>query len=175
MLKIKKFKFLSLLFLFLIFSLSQSSCNSNNSKQEKIKQTLTGSINSINETKIDSFSITISNGGGFTGLKNGYTFNSTGIVKRWRQISLVKDTTIWKVKTDGKKANQFKNQLEQSGILNKKYNETGNITFVLTYKLPDTTYIWSWNGANGGTKVPMEIKDWFNDVTNFIISAKQNR
>ncbi len=172
MLTFKKFKFLSLIFFSLLLFLSQNSCKS---KQDEIKQSLAGSIKPVSETQIDSFSITISNGGGFTGLKNGYTFNSSGIVKRWRQISPVKDTTIWKVKTDGIKANQFRTQLVNSGILNKKYKGTGNITFVLTYKVPDTTYIWTWDGANGGKKAPIEIRDWFNKITDFIISARPKK
>jgi hypothetical protein len=168
-----KTKYSTIFLLVFILFITLNGCNSQDIKPKKIKGEVTGAIKK--ETKVDSFSITISNGGGFTGLKNGYTFNSTGLVKRWRQLSFVKDTTIWKVQTDGVKTNYFKNQLVNSGILKKQYNDTGNITFVLTYQIPDTTYTWSWNGKNGEENAPSEIKNWFKEVTDFIISVQKSK
>ncbi len=160
-------KLVTILFL-IILSTIQIGCKSN-----KIKSDIPEAINQ-NE-KVDSFNIIISNGGGFTGLKNGYTLNSAGVVKRWRQLSFVKDTTIWKVQTDGIKIKDFRKKLVNSGILKKQYKDTGNITFVLSYQIPDTTYTWSWNGKNGGKNVPTEIKDWFKDITDYIISVQKNK
>ncbi len=165
-------KLVLILFL-IILSTTQNGCKSKDIKSNKIKSNITGAINQ--EAKVDSFNIIISNGGGFTGLKNGYTLNSAGVVKRWRQLSLVNDTTIWKVQTDGIKIKDFRNKLVNSGILEKQYKDTGNITFVLSYQIPDTTYTWSWNGKNGGENVPSEIKDWFKDITDYIISVHKSK
>lgn len=164
-------QYLTMLSLIFVLFTIQNGCGSKEINPNKIKTEITPTVNQ--KTKIDSFSITISNGGGFSGLKNGYTFNSTGLVKRWRQISFVKDTIIWKIQTDGIKTNDFENQLVNSGILSKQYNNTGNITFVLTYQIPDTTYFWSWNGKNEEENIPPEIKGWVKDVTDFIISIQQ--
>ena len=165
-------KLVLILFL-IILSTTQNGCKSKDIKSNKIKSDITGAINQ--EAKIDSFNIIISNGGGFTGLKNGYTLNSAGVVKRWRQLSFVNDTTIWKVQTDGIKIKDFRNKLVNSGILEKQYKDTGNITFVLSYQIPDTTYTWSWNGKNGGENVPSEIKNWFKDITDYIISVRKSK
>ena len=165
-------KLVLILFL-IILSTTQNGCKSKDIKSNKIKSNITGAINQ--EAKIDSFNIIISNGGGFTGLKNGYTLNSAGVVKRWRQLSFVNDTTIWKVQTDGIKIKDFRKKLVNSGILEKQYKDTGNITFVLSYQIPDTTYTWSWNGKNGGENVPSEIKDWFKDITDYIISVHKSK
>lgn len=170
---LNKPKYSAMLFILFLLFATLNGCKSKDIKPNQIKTDVTGAIKQA--TKVDSFKIIISNGGGFTGLKNGYTLNSAGIVKRWRQLSLVKDTTIWKVQTDGIKINNFKDQLVDSGILEKQYNDTGNITFILSYKLPDTTYRWSWNGKNGGENVPAEIKDWFKDITDYIISVQKNK
>jgi len=168
-----KLKYLTIfLVIFLLFT-TLNGCKSKDIKPNQIKTDITEAINQA--TKVDSFKIIISNGGGFTGLKNGYTLNSAGIVKRWRQLSFVKDTTIWKVQTDGIKINNFKNKLVNSGILEKQYNDIGNITFILSYQLPDTTYHWSWNGKNGGKNVPAEIKDWFKNITDYIISVQKQK
>ena len=164
---------LGLILFLIILSTTQNGCKSKDIKSNKIKSNITGDINQ--EAKVDSFNIIISNGGGFTGLKNGYTLNSAGVVKRWRQLSFVNDTTIWKVQTDGIKIKDFRKKLVNSGILKKQYKDTGNITFVLSYRIPDTTYTWSWNGKNGGENVPSEIKNWFKDITDYIISVRKSK
>ncbi len=170
---LNKSGYLTFIILLLLVLTIQNGCTAKDSEPGQIKNEIARKIN--HTTKTDSFSISISNGGGFTGLKNGYTLNNTGLVRRWHQLSLVKDTTIWEIQTDGIKTKEFNVELKNSGIINKQYNERGNTTFLLTYKLPDTTYSWSWTVKNGKQNIPPEIKIWFKKLTDFLVSLRNNK
>ena len=113
------------------------------------------------------FKIVLSSGGGFTGLSNGYSLFSNGNVEKWRQLSAVKDSVVWISQVDSSKIYNFKNDLETSGITNKTYNGTGNITTRLKYETKDSTYNWSWKGAGDESDVPLEIKPLFENIKKF--------
>ncbi len=140
-------------------------CNSDTLKERNIKSAVTETLQK--ETQIDSFNIVISSAGGFTGLGSGYTLTSNGRVKHWKQLSFVKDTTLWERDTNLSKIVDFKNQLDTCGILQKAYGETGNMTTSLNYNLQDTSYSWTWEGKGTNSNIPIEINDWFKNVLIF--------
>ena len=150
----------------------QIGCNSDALEKQNIKSTISETLQ--DETQIDSFSIVISSAGGFTGLGSGYTLTSNGTVKSWKQLSFVKDTTLWERKSDLSKILDFKNQLDNCGILQKDYSGTGNMTTSLNYNLQDTSYIWTWEGKRIDSNIPEEINDWFKDVLSFCTNKKNN-
>jgi len=150
----------------LLFTLAlQLGCASDKLEEQNIKSTLSEVVQ--NETQIDSFNIVLSSAGGITGLGGGYTLTSNGIVKHWKQLSFVKDTVLWEKEFDLSKILDFKNELDTSGILQKDYSETGNMTTRLNYNLQDTSYTWTWKGKGTGSNIPIEINDWFNNVLVF--------
>jgi len=144
----------------------QISCNSDTLKNRDIKSTIIGTLQK--ETQVDSFSIIISNTGGFTGLGNGYTLSSDGTVKHWKQLSFVKDTTLWERKADLNEVINFKNQLDTCGILQKQFNGTDNITTRLVYNLKDTSYTWTWKGKGASKNIPTEINNWYKKIISFL-------
>ena len=119
------------------------------------------------------FKISLSTGGGFTGLTRGYHLYADGRVEAWRRFASRKDTILAVVQADPSRLRLFQRRLEQSGLLQKTYRETGNMTTRLTYNLADTTYTWSWSGAGNG--LAPEIKDWFVEVHNFCILLAEEK
>lgn len=152
-------------FLFLFTLILQLGCNSDSMKTQNIKSAVVETLQK--ETQIDSFSISISSAGGITGLGSGYSFNSNGVVKYWKQLSFVKDTTIWERESDLTEILHFKNELDTCGILQKQYSESGNMTTRLNYNLRDTSYAWTWQGKGIDGNIPLEINDWYKDVIKF--------
>lgn len=143
----------------------QFGCNSDALEEQNIKSAISETLQ--NDTKIDSFNIILSSAGGITGLGGGYTLTSNGTVKSWKQLSFVKDTTLWERESDLSKILDFKNELDTCGILQKIYSETGNMTTSLNYNLQDTSYTWTWEGKGTDSNIPEEINDWFKDVLDF--------
>ena len=119
------------------------------------------------------FKIIVSNGGGFTGLKSGYSIFSFGRVDKWQQLSLAKDSIIWSVNIDSNQVYQFKDEIEKSGILNENLNETGNMTSHLKYETKDSTYNWSWSANNDNTS-QNEIKTIYSKLKTFCSELKNN-
>ena len=144
--------------------LSISGCSSyksnNNAENPDIR-------NLHQEEKFNSYSINLSTGGGFTGLKSGYALFSNGVVTRWQKLPTGKDLIDWKVKVDSSQIEQFRKELELTGITDRQYTETGNITAYLKYKTVDTTYFWSWKGIGVNSNIPPEIKVWYIKVNLF--------
>ncbi|MCP5064391.1 MAG: hypothetical protein GY936_18275 [Ignavibacteriae bacterium] len=152
-------------FAFLLALTLQIGCNSETMKEQGVKSVISETLQK--ETQIDSFSIIVSSAGGFTGLGSGYTLTSNGKVKHWKQLSFVKDTTLWERESDLSKIVDFKNQLDTCGILQKDYRGTGNMTTSLNYNLQDTSYTWTWEGKGNSSNIPEEINDWFKDLLVF--------
>ena len=145
-----------------IFLLNCSAC-----KVEQEKEKITNmSINSKpNLTSPLQFSF--ASGGGITGLKKGYTLFTDGKVNFWQQLSFVKDTVIWNVVVDTSEVNNFRNELLKSGLMEKEYTTTGNMTTYLKFETSDTTYNWSWIGKGSNENTPLEIKNWFKEVSDY--------
>lgn len=119
------------------------------------------------EDKSKSFSLSIGVGGGFTGLKSGYTLNSDGIVSYWKQVSVAKDSVLWKVHGDSTKIDQFKNELEKTGIIDKQFKSVGNMTAYLVYETGKSVYSWSWKEDGVSGNIPENIKNWYENVIEY--------
>lgn len=153
------------LFVFLLTLTLLVACNSDTMKNQNVKSSVAETLQK--QTKIDSFNIVISSAGGITGLGSGYTLASNGKVKHWRQLSFVKDTTLWERESDLSKILNFKNELDTCGILQKQYRETSNMTTSLNYNIQDTSYTWTWKGKGEEENIPAEINNWYKDVIKF--------
>jgi hypothetical protein len=134
---------------------------------EKQNSEISNKISGNKIIKPALFKIILSSGGGFTGLKNGYTLFSNGKVDKWSQISVIKDSINWSTQIDSLQIYQLKNDLEATGILNKNYSETGNITTQLKYVTQDSVYTWSWKGKGENSEIPDEIKGFYEKLTKF--------
>ncbi|MEE9430601.1 MAG: hypothetical protein V3V16_06140 [Melioribacteraceae bacterium] len=158
-------------FVFLLTLILQLGCNTDSTKTQNIKSAVVETLQK--ETQIDSFSISLSSAGGITGLGSGYTLTSDGVIKYWRQLSFVKDTTLWEEESDITKILQFKNELDSCGILQKKYDGTDNMTTSLVYNLSDTSYTWTWEDRGIDSNIPTEITSWYKEVIEFCTSIKK--
>jgi hypothetical protein len=116
------------------------------------------------------FAITIGSGGGFTGLFEGCNFYSDGMVEFWHRYPAKNDSVYWIYRIDPTKFDTLQNKLIQSDMLNNNINETGNITNIVTYYTPDTTYYWSWNQQS---KIPDSFRKWYNEVFQFFERIKK--
>lgn len=135
----------------------------------------------LNEEKTISsqgktFKITISAGGGFTGLVKGFKLYSSGKVEHWQRFPAQNDSILWSHKVNANQIAEFKQQLEQSGMLRKTIRETGNMTTIVTFETPDSNYTWSWRGVGAQGNIPKELKIWSESVREFCnqIAKKQS-
>lgn len=119
------------------------------------------------------YSISFSEGGGFTGLKKGYTIHNDGNAEHWEHYPARDKTILWKKQTQSDKIAGFRMDLEQSDILKKRYKDAGNMTTILTYQVADTTYLWSWKGIGDNDNVPSELKQWFPRFRNYVRSLNK--
>lgn len=111
--------------------------------------------------------MTIATGGGFTGLWNGYSLYPDGKIERWQRFPAKADSILQTVHTDNSKVTEFSQNLLQSGMIGKTYQNPGNMTTVITFTLPDTTYSWSWSGTGATEDLPVELKNWYKVVQQF--------
>ena len=122
----------------------------------------------------DAFSISIASGGGFTGLVGGFYLHSNGKVEAWRRFPAQPDSILWTVQVDPRKIAEFAQQLEQTGVVEKTYKATGNMTTRVIYSLQDVSHTWSWSNEGDA---PPELKEWYGRVRKFCgeLSEKQQR
>lgn len=150
--------------LMLLFALLLS-CNSTQKKS--------GS-ETITKNQIDQvFQITLWQGGGFTGLTTGFTLSSNGAVVHWQRFGGQADTTLWKVKGYLSEVQNLKNQLEESGMLELKYTDTGNITAGIKYETQDQQHVWTWNNSGVDNDIPEPLREWYRHARDFCQSIQQ--
>ena len=114
------------------------------------------------------FQISISTGGGFTGLSTGYMLSHDGRVEHWQRFAGGEDTALWSQQSSATKIMAFKMQLDDLGMLGKQIQESGNMTTMVTLELPDTTYTWYW-----GQHKKTELTGWAQDVESFCQQLKK--
>lgn len=164
-----------ILLLFLIF-IFQLGCYSNSTKKSTIQTK--DEEKTLMQTTSDqeqNFKIMISEGGGITGLYKGYTVYSDGKVEHWQRMAAKNISIIWVVHQDPKRILELKQQLEKSGAFKKAYRARGNMTTAVTYQLSDTSYTWSWKGIGKLHNIPPELKDWYESIKQFCISASPKK
>ena len=74
------------------------------------------------------------------------------------------DSILWKGKVDLEEVQELKNQLEESGALEMKADETGNMTAGASYAAIDTSYQWTWKQSGSDDDIPELIRDWFKNA-----------
>ncbi len=114
------------------------------------------------------FRISISTGGGFTGLSTGYTLSYDGRVEHWQRFAGGEYTVLWSEQSSAAKIGAFRMQLESLGMLGKQIRQSGNMTTTVKLALPDTTYSWYW-----GQLEKTELTDWAQDVESFCQQLKK--
>jgi hypothetical protein len=114
------------------------------------------------------FKLVIANSGGFSGLSTGFTLDQTGRIEHWQHFPAGKDSILWSRQTKSSSILTFKKQLEDLGVLNRRIQQSGNMTTQVTYTLPDTTYTWYWSQA---TKT--ELSGWVREVESFCKQMQQ--
>ena len=119
------------------------------------------------------FTITISSGGGFTGLYRGFRLYSTGRVERWERFAASGDSVLWVTAVDPGQIEVWGRKLEESGALSRSYRGTGNMTASVSYGRPDTTYRWSWASTGIVEDGPPELWQWYEDVEQFCIGLRE--
>lgn len=114
-----------------------------------------------NIENVDNYKITLSSGGGFTGLYSGYNLHGDGRVESWQRPLGKGDSLLWQRSLDATTVERLREKLLASGALTKRYDMAGNMTAVVVYETADTTYRWSWNQSG---KAPHELAAWYKEV-----------
>ena len=105
------------------------------------------------------FQISLSRGGGFTGLVRGYRLHANGQVEAWQSRPGQPAKVTWQQQVDITRVRAVQEDLEATGVLGAVHSNTGNMTTRVTYDLPDTIYSWSWTGDP-----PAELAAWYSET-----------
>ena len=152
--------------LFIILSLVLiTGCNSKNKKSAV-------ELSARAAAEQEPYQITLWQGGGFTGLASGFTLSSNGEVTHWQRFPGQSDSILWKETGNFAEIQKLKNQLEESGALEMKAEETGNMTAGASYETKETVYRWTWKQTGSDDDIPESIRGWFKDAINFCQSLK---
>lgn len=120
----------------------------------------------------ETFTLSLSSGGGFTGRYTGFTLASDGTVKEWERSGVGAESTLWETRIPADRISDFRKRLEQGGALGITLQESGNMTSLVKLQLPDTLYLWSWSGAGVSESVPEPFRSWFPEVLGFCGNLK---
>lgn len=120
----------------------------------------------------DSFTLSLSSGGGFSGRYAGFTLASDGTVKEWEKVGAGAESTLWETRIPPDRIIDFRKRLEQGGALGITLQESGNMTSLVKLRLPDTLYLWSWSGAGIGGSEPEPFRSWYPEVLGFCENLK---
>lgn len=153
---------ISFISLFLILFLLDTGCNK--PPGEKPHKESVGREEKTISQPAEHFTITIGSGGGFTGAFQGYTFYSDGKVEYWQRYGAKQDSIMWTTEVEPEQLETFQQRLAQSGMLEKTIQEKGNMTTMVTYDTPDTSYYWTWDEQ---TEIPPAFNKWYDDVHQF--------
>ena len=108
------------------------------------------------------YQITLSRGGGFTGLVRGYHLYEGGKVEAWSRMPGSRDSLLWQTKVHPDSVKQIRDGLESSGALATIHRRSGNMTTSVAYTTDDTSFSWSW-----GDSAPKNLKEWYQQAHRF--------
>ena len=114
-----------------------------------------------------SFILTLSKGGGFSGLTRGYTLYPNGRIERWQQFPLRDRTISASRDIDPNRVADFKQKLEATGILEVTLQATGNITTRVQYEIDQEQHTWSWADNSDTRTAPVALREWYGSVWQF--------
>lgn len=114
----------------------------------------------LSEGKASSpFTLTLSSGGGFTGLYQGCTLTSQGEVKGWQRRTGAPESVAWTVQDRPDSIFALAKDLEN--YLNVELEEAGNMTMRIRFELPDTAHQWSISGSGASAEAPEPFRTWY--------------
>ncbi len=120
-----------------------------------------------------SYRITLSSGGGFSGFTRGFTLFGSGRIEYWQRARVGQDTLLKSLAVSPAEIARFRNELIQSGALQKEVHSTGNITNRVVFATMDTTYTWMWGGEKAAESVPKPLLMWYQSVRKYCEQANQ--
>ena len=122
----------------------------------------------------NQFKISLASSGGFTGMFKGFSLYADGTVEHWLRYPSQKDSVLWTTTAEQDEIKSFQRRLQQSGILQETLQGTGNMTTMVGYEAPDSSYVWSWSGVGVPDNIPNVFKEWYQSVQEFCKSQKPN-
>jgi len=162
--------YLMLKMLFIILSVVLMACC--HSKDKKSAMELSAS----KAAEQDPYQIMLWQGGGFTGLVSGFTLSSTkGDVTHWQRFPGQPDSILWKETANSAEIQKLKIQLEESGALEMKAEETGNMTAGASFQTKEIVYRWTWKHTGSNDDIPESIRGWFKEALRFCRSLQSDK
>ena len=140
-------------YLFLLLLLS-SCCSSNKEVSSKDGESML------------RYNILIGEGGGFTGNQNGYYIDSLGTLKSFSGITFSKSKMENKGQLSIAQIQEINNSFHT--IMDKKYNQVGNMTSYLVISKDNYELRFSWEGTMPDKNVPSELVSFHQKVTDII-------
>ena len=140
-------------------------CSSKNKKSAS-------DLNANRSVDQEVFQITLWQGGGFTGLTTGFTLSSAGEVTHWQRFPGQSDSALWIMKGLSSEIQKLRDQLEETGALEIKYAETGNMTTGISYEKKAEKYFWTWKQTGNETDVPESLRSWYQNAMDFCQSLQ---
>ena len=108
------------------------------------------------------FRITLSHGGGFTGMTSGHHLRSDGTLTAWRR-GLAQDEQIeWTVQHTKEDARLRAEGLRHA-VGSWRSDQLGNMTTHLEFTLCDSIWTWTWPGNQAPAGAPQSLSDWLSD------------
>lgn len=130
----------------------------------------------INSTiEQEAYKITLWQGGGFTGLTTGFTLSSAGEVTHWQRFPGQSDSLLWIVKGYLSEIKNLRSQLEEVGVLEMEYAETGNMTAGINFETKGEKYAWTWKQTGAKKDIPEPLRTWYQNAMDFCLSLQQKK
>lgn len=130
----------------------------------------TNKLGDNEKAELLEYNITLSQGGGFTGERQGYIIDSSGTVNSFSAMPNSAVKTSIKGKMSIEQIAEV-NKLFPS-ILGTKYNENSNMTTSILLKKGNTEFRYSWGGVEPDKNVPSELSAFYARVINIINNLK---
>jgi hypothetical protein len=123
-------------------------------------------------TKDESFTLTLSTGGGFAGAFHGFTLASTGEITAWSGRASGPRTDLWTRKADADTLAAFARALD--GYLGTELSQAGNMTMRIEYASPRGDHQWSIPGGAVSGDAPEPFRTWYPRVEAYCESLAPN-
>jgi len=161
--------YLLLSYTFLAFSLLGCS-SSTQSKKESKRQVMSKAAMAKSN---DFIEISLSSGGGYTGMYDGFTMFPDGRVTCWQRKPAGGESILWNTKVAQTKTARFAAQLLAIDALNKPLKKSGNALTIVSITTADSTSTWSWNTMKNDA--PPELVQWYKGAAKFCRKLAQQR
>ena len=105
--------------------------------------------------KADYIYLSVSRGGGITGLVTGCDLQPQGQIRRWKKSASGRVDSLQSLSVSPQSIEQQVKQLKSFSPL----QDRGNITYRAELLLGDSTYVWSWTSDQ-------QLTTWYTDTRN---------